>query len=82
MPSLVVFGVSVYLGLNFNIVVLLPFSALAGGTVFLLSGSTDSLTLLTFTLISIQAGYMVGLTAREIYGQLRVRLNIGQTKRI
>jgi hypothetical protein len=33
-------------------------------------------------MISVQAGYMLGLTARESYGQLRARLNIGLSKRI
>jgi hypothetical protein len=86
MLSLVVFGASVYLGLYFNIAILLPFS-LAAGALFLLSGPAaqgfiDNVKLLMPPLILVQAGYMVGLTAREFYGQLRVRLNIGQTKRI
>jgi len=86
MQSLIVFGASIYLGLYFNIAVLLPFSVAAGALILMLGpaaqGFVDSVKLLMPALISVQAGYMVGLTAREFYGQLRVRLNIGQTKRI
>jgi hypothetical protein len=69
----------IYLGLYFNILSLLPFFALAasayvfscwisGQSVF---GSAD---LLIF-FVAIQAGYMLGLTAREPYGQVLARLN-------
>lgn len=87
MLPLIAFGVGVYLGLQFNIMILLPFSAVAAG-VFIFSswasggGYSDSANLLLLPLVFVQAGYMVGLTARELYGQVRIRLNIGQTKRI
>jgi hypothetical protein len=87
MLPVIAFGAGVYLGLHFNILALLPFSALAAGAFIFSSGPSgqgfiDNASLLLFPLISVQAGYMVGLTAREVYGQVRVRLNIGQTKRI
>jgi hypothetical protein len=42
----------------------------------------DSAGMILFPLISVQAGYMLGLTARETYGQLLARLNVGHSKRI
>jgi hypothetical protein len=77
----------IYLGLHFNILVLLPFSVLGAGAMICSSWSSgqsflDSANILLFPLIAIQAGYMLGLTARETYGQLLARLNIGHSKRI
>jgi hypothetical protein len=42
----------------------------------------DSTSVLVLPMISVQAGYMLGLTARETYGQFLARLNISQSKRI
>jgi nitric oxide reductase large subunit len=87
MLPLLACGVGVYLGLHFNILVLLPFSVLGAGA-FVFSSWTsgqsffDSASVLLFPIISVQAGYMLGLTARETYGQLLARLNIGQSKQI
>jgi hypothetical protein len=80
-------GAGLYLGLYFNILVLLPFSMLGAGAYIFSSwasgqGFLDSAGVLLFPAISIQAGYMIGLTARETYGQLLARLNIGQSRRI
>jgi hypothetical protein len=77
----------IYLGLHFNILVLLPFSILGAGAYFFSPWTAghsflDSAGLLVLPMISVQAGYMLGLTARESYGQLRARLNIGLSKRI
>jgi hypothetical protein len=77
----------VYLGLHFNILVLLPFSVLGAGAIICSSSTasqsfSDSAGILLFPLIAIQAGYLLGLTAREPYGQLLARLNIGHSKRI
>ena len=87
MLPLLAFGAGIYLGLYFDILILFPFSLVgAGAFIFSSWGSGqslfDSASALIFPLISVQAGYMCGLTAREAYGQLRARLNIGQTKRI
>jgi hypothetical protein len=76
-----------YLGLYFNILVLLPFSVLGGGAFIFSSWASghsllDSTSAMFFPIISVQAGYMIGLTARETYGQVLARLNIGQSKRI
>jgi hypothetical protein len=80
-------GAGVYMGLYFNILVLLPFSILgAGAFTFSAWNSGQSLLdcagALLFPMIAIQAGYMLGLTAREAYGQIRARLNISQSGRI
>lgn len=86
MLPLAIFGVSLYVGLNFSIAILLPFS-FAAGALFVLSepaalGLVDYIKLSVLPLVLVQAGYMVGLTARDFYSQLRVRLNIGQTTRV
>jgi len=87
MLLLIACGAGIYLGLHFNILALLPFSILGAGAFIFSSWSSgqglfDSARVLLFPLISLQAGFMLGLTARDTYGQLRVRLNIGQSKRI
>jgi hypothetical protein len=87
MLPLIACGAGVYLGFHFNILVLLPFSALGAGAFIFSSWASgqsflDSASILLFPLISVQAGYMLGLTARETYGQLLARLNIGHSKRI
>ena len=80
-------GAGIYLGLHFNILRLLPFSVLgAGAYTFSVWSSGQSLFdcagALLIAFILVQAGYMVGLTARETYGQVLARLNIGQSKRV
>lgn len=80
-------GAGIYLGLHFNILVLLPFSVLGAGAFIVSSWSSgqgllDGAGVLLVPLISIQAGFMLGLTARGSYGQLLARLNIGQSRRI
>jgi nitric oxide reductase large subunit len=87
MLLLIACGAGIYLGLNFNILVLLPFSILGAGAFIFASWSSeqslfDSASVLLVPLISVQAGYMLGLTARGTYGLLLARLNIGQSKRI
>jgi hypothetical protein len=83
---LIACGAGVYLGLHFNVLVLLPFSILGAGA-FLLSswpveqGLFDRAGALVVPLILVQAGFVLGLTAREIYGRLLARLNVGQSKR-
>ena len=87
MLPLLACAAGIYLGLHFNILVLLPFSVLGAGAYIFSPWAAnqslfDSAAVLLLPMISVQAGYMLGLTARESYGQLRVRLNIGQSKRI
>ena len=79
-------GVGIYLGLNFSVLVLLSLSFLGAGAFGLSfwsgSGFSDGFRDVAVPLISVQAGYMLGLTARDTYGHLLTRLNIGQSKRI
>jgi hypothetical protein len=80
-------GAGIYLGLNLNILVLVPFSLLGAGAFMFSSWSSeqslfDSAGVLLVPLISVQAGFMIGLTARATYAQLLARLNIGQSKGI
>jgi hypothetical protein len=83
---LIACGAGIYLGLHFNILVLLPFSILGAGA-FIFSpwwseqSLLDSAGVMVVALISVQAGFMIGLTAREFYGQLLARLNISRSKR-
>lgn len=80
-------SVGTYLGLHFPVLVLLPITLLGGGTAIVyawlsgasvLAGGVEVL----IPIFICQAGYMLGLTARETYGQLLARLNIGQSKRV
>jgi nitric oxide reductase large subunit len=87
MLPLIACGAGIYLGLHFNILVLLPFSILGAGAFIMSSWASgqsllDSAGILLVPLIAVQAGFMLGLTARESYGQLRARLNIRQSRRI
>lgn len=83
MLPLIACAAGIYLGLNFNILVLLPLSLLGAGAAIFSSCATgqsffDSTWALILPFIVVQAGYILGLTARDSYGQLLARLNIGQ----
>jgi len=80
-------GAGIYLGLNFNILALLPVSLLGLGTYIFASltseyGSSDSLQLVLLPFISMQAGYMIGLTGRDAYARVLARLGSAQSNRI
>jgi steroid 5-alpha reductase family enzyme len=73
-----------YLGLYFNLLALLPFSALGAGAYLLSAWSSgqslfDSAWNLSLAIISIQAGYMLGLTARDPYRQILERIGSVQS---
>jgi hypothetical protein len=77
-------GAGIYLGFYFNVWVLLPTLIPAVGASIISSWASeqnfvDEASVLWVLLISVQAGFMFGLTAREIYGQFFARLNIGQS---
>jgi hypothetical protein len=77
----------IYLGLHFNILALLPFTLLGAGAFIASSltsgqGLLESFASLIIPMIAVQAGYMLGLTARESYAHLLVRLKIGQSRRV
>ena len=77
----------IYLGLNFNVLMLIPVT-LAGLAVFETSASLAGqgfiegvATALLYVFLC-QAGYMLGLTAREPFSQLLIRLKFRQSKRV
>jgi hypothetical protein len=83
MPILVLFGAGAFLGLHLNIVALVPFSAVAAMAIIFTSFSQEFAEIthpLLLAWVSIQAGYMVGLTAREL--TQRARLKASQSNRI
>ncbi len=87
MLLLIACGAGIYLGLHFDILGLLRFSVLGVGVLVFSSWSLeqslfDGASVLLVPLVSVQAGFMLGLTAREPYGQLLARLNIGQSRRV
>ena len=87
MLPLLACGAGIYLGFHFNILALLPFTALGAGAYVFSSWQAgqslfDSAGALLFPIILVQAGYMIGLTAREFYARLLARLHIGQSERI
>ena len=80
-------GFGIYFGLYFGVLALLPFSVFGAGA---LLGSSwmscqslfGSASVLIWPLIFLQAGYVLGLTSREVFAQLLTRLNISQSKQI
>lgn len=77
----------IYLGLHFNILALLPFALLGAGAFIASSPASDQSLLestgsLILPMVAVQAGYMVGLTGREIYAHLLARLKISQSRRV
>jgi hypothetical protein len=87
MLPLLACGAGIYLGLNFNVLVLLPLSLAGAGALIFASWSSgqsliENFGLVLFPLISMQAGYVLGLTARDAYAHLLARLNLVQSKRI
>jgi nitric oxide reductase large subunit len=87
MLLLIASGAAICLGLHFSVLVLLPVSMLAAAAFIFwswFSGQNpfDNAGMLLGLLIAAQAGFMLGLTARETYVQLLAKLNIGQSGRI
>ena len=72
----------VLLGLTFNVFVLFPVT-IAGALAYLFLSQGQGLgTAILIPAISLQAGYMIGLTSRDAFGQILARLNIAQSKRV
>ena len=87
MMPLLACGVGIYIGLNFNILALVPLSIVAGTAALAASwlsgqGLFGGNHLFLLPLMAIQAGYMIGLTARDAVAQLRLRANPDQAKRL
>jgi hypothetical protein len=79
LPLLISCSVGIYLGIYFNILAVLPVSILGAGAFFLWSWSSGRSSFdstLLFSLIAVQAGFILGLTARETCQQLLARLKL------
>jgi hypothetical protein len=84
MLALLACSIGLYVGLRLNVLALLPLSMLGSGAYILVywsAGSLHSAGQLIPALFAIQLGYFLGLTARESYRHLLVRLKIGQSWR-
>lgn len=75
----------VWLGLNFTVLVLVPGFVAAAAIEFMFFGhQSASQTLLDLLAIglSLQCGFMIGLTGRDLFVQLKAKLNPAQSKRV
>ena len=80
-------GAGIYVGLHFNILALLPLSVLGAGAYMVSTwsngqGLLDGLAVVALPIITVQAGYFLGLTTRPAYLHLRSRLNIRHSERV
>jgi hypothetical protein len=77
----------ILLGLKFKVLVLLP-ASLIGSAIFILvnlssgAGPFANPGDLVFSLVSCQAGYMLGLIGRDTYGHLVARFHAAQSDQI
>ncbi len=73
----------IYLGLYFNVFILLPILLIEFAAVTLMAWSSygphDNLGLMLLVFVSTQAGYMIGLTGRDAYRQVVARLGSAQS---
>lgn len=75
----------VIIGLNFKAVTLIPVFLLGIAAYAALSIEHEfgAATLaIVVAAVSIQGGYMIGLTGRDLFAQILTRLNIVQSKRV
>ena len=75
----------VLIGLTSNVVVLLPVT-LAGALAYAFmtpeQGLGAAAAALLVPAVSLQAGFMLGLTGRDVVAQLRAKFNIAQSRRV
>jgi hypothetical protein len=75
----------IFIGLNFRVVVLLPLILLGAGAYVVLSveqGASATALAIVIAAASVQGGYMIGLTGRDLFAQILTRLNIAQSRRV
>jgi len=87
MLLLLAFAIGIYLGLRFNVLVLVPFCALGAGAYIaaaLWAGQAvlASAVELILPFVAIQIGYFAGLLGREGLATVTARLNPRPTKRV
>jgi hypothetical protein len=75
----------ILLGLCLRVIVLLPVT-LAGAAAYAIvsAGQNPGAVILAIVISSVclQAGYMIGLTSRQLFAQILSRLNFAQSKRV
>jgi hypothetical protein len=73
------------LGLIFNVAILLPV-ILVGTTAYAAASAGQNPLAIVLAIViltvSLQAGYFIGLTCRDLFAQILARLNIVQSKRV
>jgi hypothetical protein len=79
--------VGIFFGLYCNFLIVIPLTlavALASGVGAMSHGHTISEALLAVLIsaVSLQGGYMIGLTSRDLLGQVLSRLHVAPSKRI
>jgi hypothetical protein len=76
----------IYLGLYYNLLVLLPATLVAalicGAAAFVDGQTSSSFLTIVFPSISLQGGYMIGLTGRGLMSLFLARLNGVQSRRV
>jgi hypothetical protein len=77
----------IFFGLYYNLLVLIPLTlaaAVACSAAAVLHGQTISGALLATVIpaVGLQAGYMIGLTSRDLLSQVLSRFNATQSKRV
>jgi hypothetical protein len=87
MVPLLVCLAGIFLGLRFKALILLPVSTIGSAAFIFADLSSDVSTYacigdLLLALISLQGGYMLGLTGRDAYGNILTRLHATQSNRI
>jgi hypothetical protein len=85
MITLLVFGLGLYLGLHFNVLVLAPICVTGAGAYIAVAtasgnGLVASLLSALLPIVTAQMGYFLGLTARTPVAMLRARLNLGPSE--
>ena len=77
--------VGIFIGLNFKAVILVPlflFGVAAYAALSIEHGFGATSLAIVVAAVSVQAGYMIGLTGRDLFAQILTRLNIVQSKRV
>jgi hypothetical protein len=75
----------IFIGLIFNVATLLsvlPIGATAYAVASAGQNQDEIVLAIVVSSISVQAGYMIGLTSRDLFAQILERLNIVQSKQV
>jgi hypothetical protein len=84
---LIIFGcfAGIIFGLIFNVAILLPVTLVGAIAYAAASAGQNPLAVvlaIVILTVSLQAGYVIGLTFRDLFAQILARLNIVQSKRV